>query len=100
MVPALKTAGFDVLVAVNGEEALGIIESGRQIDIVFSDIVMPGQLSGVDLARIVQARFPSLRVVLATGYSDQRVVIPGVQVLAKPYELGKVVAVLAGGRER
>jgi signal transduction histidine kinase/CheY-like chemotaxis protein len=100
MVPALKTAGFDVLVAVDGEEALGIIESGRRIDIVFSDIVMPGSLSGVDLARIVQERFPSLRVVLATGYSDQRVAIPGVQVLAKPYELGKVVAVLAGGRDR
>lgn len=100
VVPALKAAGFDVLVAVDGEEALAIIESGRQIDIVFSDIVMPGQLSGVDLARIVQTRFPSLRVVLATGYSDQRVAIPGVQVLAKPYELGKVVGVLAGERAR
>ncbi|MDB5758361.1 MAG: hypothetical protein JWM30_1650 [Burkholderia sp.] len=99
VVPALKNAGFDVVVAVDGEEALAIIDSGKSIDIVFSDIVMPGEVSGVDLARIVQTRFPSLRVVLATGYSDQRVTIPGVQVLAKPYELGRAVAVLAGGRE-
>ena len=99
VVPALKSAGFDVLVAVDGEEALAIIDSGKPIDIVFSDIVMPGQLSGVDLARIVQTRFPALRVVLATGYTDQRVSLPGVQVLAKPYELGKAVALLSQARQ-
>ena len=97
VVPALKNAGFDVIVAEDGEAALAVLESGARVNIVFSDVVMPGAVGGAELARIVQQRFPALRVVLATGYADQRLVLPGVQVLAKPYELGRVVEVLGRG---
>jgi len=93
--PALDQAGFNVIVAKNGEEALSILESGRAINLVFSDIVMPGNLSGIDLARIIEERFPSIRVVLATGYTEVRAAIPGVRLLAKPYNVNEAVKVLS-----
>lgn len=93
--PALGQAGFNVIVAKDGEEALSILESGRAINLVFSDIVMPGNFSGIDLARVIEERFPSIRVVLATGYTEVRAAIPGVRLLAKPYNVNEAVKVLS-----
>jgi signal transduction histidine kinase/CheY-like chemotaxis protein len=92
----LEEAGFEVLVAPSGERALAMIEAGLDVDVVFSDIVMPGKISGIDLAGILHERRPGLPVVLATGYTDQRATVPGVQVLAKPYEIGQLVTLLSG----
>jgi signal transduction histidine kinase len=96
----LEEAGFEVLVAANGERALAMIEAGLDVDAAFSDIVMPGRISGIDLAAILRERRPGLPVVLATGYTDQRVTVPGVQVLAKPYEIDQVVDLLASLAKR
>jgi CheY-like chemotaxis protein len=85
-----------VLVAPSGDEALAMLDKGLEVDVVFSDIVMPGKISGIDLAAILRERRPALPVVLATGYTDQRVTIPGVAVLAKPYEIGQLIDLLAG----
>ncbi|HWV62968.1 MAG TPA: ATP-binding protein [Oxalicibacterium sp.] len=92
--PALSVAGLDVKVARNGEEALRIMEAGEPIRLVFSDIVMPGSISGIDLAHIVRDRFPDTRIVLATGYSERRIDLPGVRLLAKPYSMSELVAAL------
>lgn len=92
----LEEAGFEVLVAPDGERALAMIEAGLDIDVAFSDIVMPGKISGIDLAGILRDRRPGLPVVLATGYTDQRATMPGVQVLSKPYEIGQLVELLDG----
>jgi len=96
VVRGLEEAGFEVVVAANGERALAMIEAGLDIDVAFSDIVMPGKVSGIDLAGILRERRPNLPVVLATGYTDQRATVPGVQVLAKPYEIGQLVELLSG----
>jgi signal transduction histidine kinase/CheY-like chemotaxis protein len=96
VVRGLEEAGFEVLVAASGDRALAMIEAGLEIDVAFSDIVMPGKISGIDLAGILRERRPGLPVVLATGYTDQRVTVPGVQVLAKPYEIDQLVELLAG----
>jgi signal transduction histidine kinase len=95
VVRGLEESGFEVLVAATGDRALEMIEAGLEIDVVFSDIVMPGKLSGIDLAGILRERRPKLPVVLATGYTDQRATVPGVQVLAKPYEMGQLVELLS-----
>jgi CheY-like chemotaxis protein len=92
----LEEAGFEVLVAADGERALAMIDAGLEVDVAFSDIVMPGKISGIDLAGILHERRPGMPVVLATGYTDQRATVPGVQVLAKPYEIGQLVALLSG----
>lgn len=80
----LRQAGFTVRVAANGDAALALLDGGLVVDIVFSDIVMPGGISGIDLARAVRRRWPELPVVLATGYTERRVALPDVPVLSKP----------------
>ena len=95
VVRGLEDCGFDVMVAADGDKALAMLDAGLDADVVFSDIVMPGKVSGFDLAGILRERRPGLPVVLATGYTDQRAVIPGVQVLAKPYEIDQLVTLLS-----
>jgi signal transduction histidine kinase/CheY-like chemotaxis protein len=90
----LEESGFDVRVAADGERALALLDGGLDVDVVFSDIVMPGKVSGIDLATLLHERRPGLPVLLATGYTEQRAVVPGVQVLAKPYEIGQLVTQL------
>jgi len=93
---ALMESGFAVLVAEDGEAALRLLDSSpARPDVVFSDVVMPGQVSGIDLAGILRQRFPGLPVVLATGYTDQQIAVPDVQVLAKPYAIERLVAILS-----
>jgi len=94
VVEALGAAGFAVRVAVSGDDALAQLEAGQAVDIVFSDIVMPGSVSGIDLAAAVRERWPALPVVLATGYTDRRVSIPGVKILAKPYDVEQLIGLL------
>ncbi|XYJ10140.1 response regulator [Telluria sp. B2] len=93
---ALGESGFEVTVAEDGEAALRLLEAmPRRPDVVFSDVVMPGQVSGVDLAGILMQRYPNLPVVLATGYTEQQIAVPGVQVLAKPYTIEQLVELLS-----
>lgn len=93
---ALEEAGFEVLAAHDGEQAVALLDGGARPAVVFSDIVMPGSISGIDLAGIVRQRDPGLPVVLATGYTERQPAIPGVQVLAKPYPIERLVTLLAG----
>jgi len=90
----LRQAGFTVRVAESGDAALALLDGGLQVDVVFSDIVMPGGLSGIDLARALRRRWPELPVVLATGYTERRVALPGVPILAKPYDIAQAVNLL------
>lgn len=96
VVRALDESGFEVMVAEDGETALRMLDTmPRRPDVVFSDVVMPGQVSGVDLAGILRERYPNLPVVLATGYTEQQIAVPGVQVLAKPYTIEQLVELLS-----
>lgn len=93
----LEARGFTVVEAVNGPTALRILESGAKIDIVFSDIVMPGGMTGTVLASHAYKLSPKLPVVLTTGYADEDVLkdpsIPdSVQVLSKPYDPQNLIA--------
>jgi signal transduction histidine kinase/CheY-like chemotaxis protein len=94
VVPALEATGLRIRVAHSGDEAVALLNAGEAFDVVFSDIVMPGQVSGIDLAEIIRARFPGTPVVLATGYSEKRVTVPGVRIMAKPYDIAEVVDAL------
>lgn len=93
--PALRAAGFEVTEAKTGDEALGMLERNGPFDVVFSDIVMPGQVSGIDLAEHISEMPWKTRVVLATGYSDRRLAIPGVRILAKPYDVSDAIEILS-----
>lgn len=92
----LKELGYEVLTAHGASEALAIIDERGDIDLLITDIVMPGSMNGADLARKARER-SGLRAMLVTGYADRA--IPSDQfdrfdVLLKPYridELGKRV---------
>jgi signal transduction histidine kinase/ActR/RegA family two-component response regulator len=92
--PALEGLGFDVATASNASQALAIIDANPRIEVVFTDIVMPGEMSGVDLAEELRERRPGLPVVLATGYSQRAATETGLRTIAKPYNVEDVAAIL------
>ena len=67
VVENLLEAGYSVLEASTADEAIALLEGGAEVDVVFSDIQMPGALDGVALLRVVKGRFPSLSVILTSG---------------------------------
>ena len=85
----LRQLGYRVRSVANAQAALAALRLDSDVDLVFSDILMPGGMNGLDLARAVSERFPSITVLLTTGYSAsaQDAVRQGVVVLQKPYDL-------------
>ncbi|MES2137576.1 MAG: PAS domain S-box protein [Pseudomonadota bacterium] len=83
----LSELGFECTIAHSASEALERLAGGEKPKVVFSDIVMPGGISGIELARKVRDRFPELPILLTTGYSEQVAGSHGFPVLQKPYEM-------------
>jgi PAS domain S-box-containing protein len=83
----LGELGFEAAVVHSGKEALDRLKGGEKPKLIFSDIVMPGGISGIELARKVRDRFPELPILLTTGYSEQVGGTHGFPVLQKPYEM-------------
>jgi two-component system, NtrC family, sensor kinase len=81
--------GYRVKQAASAQAGLDLIEREDDIDLVFSDILMPGAMNGLDLADAVRRRFPHILVLLTTGYSSsaQDAVRQGFEVLQKPFDL-------------
>jgi PAS domain S-box-containing protein len=79
--------GYETIYRDSAEAALKLLESGTKIDLVFSDIVMPGTIDGVGLAREIRSRYPNLPIALTTGYSDAaKAVPPNLRILRKPFD--------------
>ena len=90
----LNELGYESLVAHSAKEALDRLASGDKPKAIFTDVVMPGGISGIELARRVRDRFPELPILLTTGYSEQVTGNHGFPVLQKPYELESLAAAL------
>ena len=95
----LKLYGFDTREAADGPSALKILDTDSGIDLVFSDVVMPKGMSGLDLAQEVLARHPGLKVLLTTGYADLAVEREalnesGIRLISKPYANDEFIATL------
>ncbi len=90
---ALETLGYRTAAAGDGNEALRILASRRDIALVFSDIVLPGGTSGIALARALHRQRPELPVLLTSGFSEHgpvqeaQVAMPGLDILSKPYRV-------------
>jgi two-component system, response regulator PdtaR len=84
----LQAAGYDVVTAFDADEAILILEKRNDIDLVFSDIDMPGSIDGLDLAAAVSLRWPPIKILLTTGKaaptSDQ--MPAGCAFILKPYK--------------
>ncbi|MDM0107003.1 PAS domain-containing protein [Variovorax sp. J22R24] len=81
--------GFTVIHAASPVAALGALANARSIDVVFSDIMMPGGVSGLDLAREIRRRRPGMPIVLTTGYAGAAAGMHNAEfrLLLKPYSL-------------
>jgi CheY-like chemotaxis protein len=87
-VEMLSSLGYHVHIACDGPEALAILQSGEAIDLLFTDLVMPRGMSGIELARQARRIKPDLAVLLTTGYALQQSAGPDeFPVIAKPLRL-------------
>jgi two-component system, cell cycle response regulator CpdR len=92
---ALETAGHMVAVAEDGEHGYARIDAAQgRFDLIVSDIRMPG-MDGIEMAKAAASRFPGLRILLITGYADQReraAELDGIiiDVVQKPFTLAEI----------
>ncbi|HET8611616.1 MAG TPA: ATP-binding protein [Sphingomonas sp.] len=93
----LHELGYEYLRAASAAEALAAIERGERFDLLLSDMVMPGDMGGLDLARELRRRRPDMPILLMTGYSTAAAAAgeEGIRLLAKPYTLESLAAALA-----
>jgi two-component system cell cycle sensor histidine kinase/response regulator CckA len=99
----LDRAGFAVIAAADAAEALRLVEDeGRRIDVLVTDVVMPG-MSGPDLAERIMERFPSVGVVLLSGYTAETlnleaVLEHGARFVTKPFTSAVLIAAVNEAR--
>ncbi len=86
-VTLLQNLGYRTALAETADDAFERLVRGEKADLVFTDIVMPGKMNGIELARSLRSRFPGLPVLLTTGYSAgaQQATQEGFPLLSKPY---------------
>ena len=104
-VSLLRELGYQVLQARDAASGLSIVESGAAIDLLFTDVVMPGSLRSTELAQLAQARIPSLAVLFTSGYTENAIVHggrldAGVELLGKPYTRDQLARKVRGVLER
>jgi PAS domain S-box-containing protein len=90
VIAQLESLGYSTFAAQDAAEAMALVESGRPIDLLFTDVVMPGAMNGRQLAEQVIKRRPSIKMLYTSGYSENAIVHhgrldPDVLLLPKPY---------------
>jgi PAS domain S-box-containing protein len=90
VVEMVSELGYRVLKAVDAQSALVVLQSGVPIELLFTDVVMPGPVRSPELARQAKALIPDIEVLFTSGYTENAIVHggrldPGVQLLSKPY---------------
>jgi CheY-like chemotaxis protein len=87
----LTTFGYRVLCARNGAEAIQMFESGEEFDLLFSDVVMPNGMSGIELAREARRLSKGIKVLLTSGYAgdvlERHQAVGEFPIIDKPYHL-------------
>jgi CheY-like chemotaxis protein len=92
----LSDAGHDVTAAGSGDEALAILRDNQGFEVLFTDIRMPGEIDGWQLAEEARALIPTLKIVFATGLNDDAGWRkPEDRMLAKPYRKDDLLKALA-----
>lgn len=92
-VSGLEEAGFEVIEAADGGQALRLLDTEIAIDALLTDIRMP-ETNGWEVAKAYRRRFPDLPVMYVTGYSERMDPVTGGIVLPKPYRLSQVISIL------
>ncbi|MGY4623525.1 PAS domain S-box protein [Bradyrhizobium sp. USDA 4486] len=99
VVTQVKSLGYTALEAANAAEALAIIDADENIDLLFTDVIMPGNMNGRQLADEAARRRPDLKTLFTSGYTENAIVHhgrldSGVLLLAKPYRKSELAKML------
>jgi CheY-like chemotaxis protein len=92
-VTGLEDAGYEVLAAATGGQALKLLRAGIAVDALLTDIRMP-EVNGWVVAKAYREHFPNLPVLYVTGYAEQMQPVPGGIILSKPYRMSQVIGLL------
>ncbi|WP_404404606.1 PAS domain S-box protein [Pelagibacterium halotolerans] len=100
-VTRLKELGYNVLEAGSGAEALAVLAANPDVDLLFSDLVMPGGMSGYELCNKARALYPNVRALLTSGYAEEltrsdALAEAHLKVLRKPYRMADLAEAVAG----
>ena len=89
-------AGFEVVEAIDADQAIEILESRCDITMVFTDVQMPGSMDGLKLARAVRGRWPPIKIIATSGLVDvgEKDLPEGGRFLSKPYRPNELTNVL------
>src|SRR5262249_27095481 len=96
----LESLGYRTIAAVDGEQALSILRGGDKVDLLFTDIVMSGRLSGYDLASIARKSRPDLGILLTSGYAESKQRDVAMKFLRKPYRKQELARALRAVLDR
>ncbi|NTJ11226.1 response regulator [Rhizobium lusitanum] len=86
-VDLVRSAGYEALEASNADEAIRILESRADIDLVFTDVEMPGTMDGIKLSHYIRSRWPPVKLIVASGRAilKESSLPEGSQFFSKPY---------------
>ena len=92
----LRRVGFQVVEAAEADAAMQFIEAGERVDLVFTDVKMPGLLDGLALAERIRAKFPMMPVIITSGDTNMEDTASRVgKFVAKPYQPTGVASMIA-----
>ena len=101
-VQMLKFTGFNVIEAIDAQSGLEQFHQNPDIDLVFSDVIMPGGASGIEMAKEMLAQKPQTLILLATGYSAKAEALVNtasqtdhIGVVSKPYDINKIPTLIS-----
>jgi CheY-like chemotaxis protein len=90
----LEDAGYTVVIAAHADAAVAVLEARRDINLVFTDIDMPGSMDGLKLAACVRDRWPPVHIIITTGKARPATIPANALFIPKPYLGRNVVAAM------
>jgi CheY-like chemotaxis protein len=90
----LREAGYQVVEASTGDEAIRIVDSAQRIDLLVTDVRMPGSVDGVQLSEYWKLRYPARPVIVASGHLDPGAARAADEFLTKPYTDERLLALV------
>ena len=97
-VDLVQSAGYEALEASNADEAIRILESRADIDLVFTDVQMPGTMDGIKLSHYIRNRWPPVKLIVASGKAilEESSLPEGSRFFSKPYSNHVIADAMAG----
>ncbi len=97
-VAMIEEAGFRVVEAANADQAIQILETRRDVSVIFTDVDMPGAMNGIRLAHAVRDRWPPIKIIATSGHHEFKEgdLPTGGRFLPKPYTLSQISEALGG----